>query len=113
MKSIKFDDSVFTDKILEKCDLEKMQTKRLIHLVHCSTNSHYNKVTIKGVEGYFINYSWDNDNLIAYWYNEKELRDILKTRPHIPNKKERKVIIANLIAQNKRKTKRILKYEND
>lgn len=55
---------------------------------------------------------WINNYPIEYyWANEKVLRNILKTRPNIPNKPQVKQAIKKSIAENKRKVKRNLKYK--
>lgn len=52
----------------------------------------------------------DNYPTEYYWADENILREILKTRPNIPNKIQRKNIIKKKISENKRHTKRHLLY---
>lgn len=87
----------FTNYYLEREDLEKLHTRVLINMIHASKNSHRNRVNG------WINYTWDMGN--HWWYNEEMLRDVLKHRPHMPNKKESIAIRKAKIAQNKKKTK--------
>lgn len=87
------------EHILEKVDLEKMYTRQLINMIHHSDETtHCNK------KDGLVEYMWDGED--SWWFNEQELRDILKTRPHIPSKKEAHELRKAIIAQNKRKTKR-------
>ena len=87
------------EHILEKADLEKMHTKQLINMIHHSDETtHCNK------KDGLVEYMWDGSD--SWWFNEQELRDILKTRPHIMSKKESREFRKKLIAENRRKTKR-------
>lgn len=87
----------FTNYYLEREDLEKLHTRVLINMIHAANNSHRNRVNG------WINYTWDMGK--HYWYNEEMLRDILRHRPHMPNKKESIAIRKAKIAENKCKTK--------
>ena len=89
---------------LERADLEKMHTNQLIRLVRIAASEHINR------ENGWINYKWDDE--MNWWYNEQELRDILKNRPHIPNSKENKANIKKRISESRRKVKRNLTYNS-
>ena len=90
----------FTYIYLEKEDLEKFSTRELIAMVHCTNNKRCN------AHDGWVEFDWDD------WYSkffyEKDIREILSTRPHIPNREERKQIIL----ANRKRTKKILKYKN-
>lgn len=81
-------------------DLEKLNTRVLIRMIHCTNNER-----CLSHDGW-VEFEWDD--CYSKWFNEEVLRDILSKRPHIPNREERK---QNILATRKR-TKRILKYKN-
>ena len=104
-----------------KEELESFSTERLVsfihhnHLyrrdVHMMSPNFYNNLHRGIIE---VEADWSGDNTLNayYWANEEELREILKTRPNIPNKQQKKRMLKMVIAENKVKTKRNLKYRN-
>lgn len=104
-----------------KEDLEKLSTKQLIDFIRHNDiyGSGFWNIHVDNLSEHFceelieVHIDWINDNCINayYWANEKELREILKTRPNIPNKQQRKKVIKDIIAKNKKNTKRNLKYQ--
>lgn len=103
-----------------KEELESFSTEKLVSFMHHNQLYrhddymmspdfvHYYKKGIIEVEA---DWSGDNDLKAWYWAVEEELREILKTRPNIPNKIQRKNTLKKTIAENKKKTKRNLKYQ--
>lgn len=78
----------------EREDLEKLSTRELISIVHCASNKTFDN------DGKYFEFAFDDD-----WVNvceEAVIRDILKNRPHIPNRKERKEIINKLRGKRKK-----------
>jgi len=109
----------------EREDLERLTTEQLISFIaHIRTwhtmyfrDYHYDDDYEARFKEYIDKYVlvreiWpDNYPIEYYWADEKVLREILKTRPNIPNKIQRKQAIKRSIAENKKKTKRNLKYQ--
>lgn len=104
-----------------KEELESFSTEKLVsfihhnHLyrrdVHMMSPSFYNNLHKGIIE---VEADWGGDNTLKayHWAVEEELREILKTRPNIPNKQQKKKALKETIAENKVKTKRNLKYRN-
>lgn len=88
--------------IAEKSDLEKISTKELIWMIHLSTRA--NVKNRYGIYNEYVMYDMNSDSGWIKVYKESELREILKTRPHIPNKKESKEI-RQMKANNNKKIK--------
>jgi hypothetical protein len=112
--------------VYEREDLEKLTTKQLIsfiahirnwHIRYFDADYRYDGDYESRWEEYIKDYVlvreiWpDNYPREYYWADEEVLREILKTRPNIPNKIQRKRMIINKIHQNKKNTKRNLKYQ--
>ena len=111
--------------VYEKEDLEKLSTEQLIgFIVHIRNwyrwyfseiryEDDYESRYAEYIDKYVCVYEFWPDNYPTeyYWADEKVLRDILKTRPNIPNKIQRKKHIKELIHQNKKNTKRNLIYK--
>ena len=109
----------------EREDLEKLTTEQLISFIrHIRTwhtmyfrdwhrDDDYEARFKEYIDKYvLVREIWpDNYPIEYYWADEEVLREILKTRPNIPNKIQRKRIIINKIHQNKKNTKRNLKYK--
>ena len=101
-----------TNVYLEREDLEKMHTKQLIEIKHIiSAHEREWNVDVSSdwlKDGWFM-YKWD----YPYWMfvNAHTLNEVLRTRPHYPSHRENIENIKKLIASNKRKTKRNLKYK--
>ena len=101
-------------------ELEKLSTEKLVilmrhhceyrHDTHMMSPEYYDNIHKGIIE---VGADWGSENTLKayYWAIETELREILKTRPNIPNKNQRKNIIKKLISQNKKKTKRKLIYK--
>ena len=54
---------------------------------------------------------WRDSAVLEFTYADEEMiREILKLRPHIPSKKERKEMTRQMITQSRGKTKRNLKF---
>lgn len=81
----------------ERKDLEKMQTRRLIRFLRAQDGNHRDDGWIELEWGHY--YIW--------LVNEAELRDVLSTRPHVPNKIERR----NMINSMKKKSKKTLEFK--
>jgi len=103
-----------------KEELESFSTEKLVSFMRHNQFYHHDNYMMspdfaemydKGIIE--VEADWGGDNhLIAYhWANEQELREILKTRPNIPNKQQKKKALKETIAENKKKTKRNLKYQ--
>jgi len=90
----------FTYVYYEKEDLEKFSTRQLIRMVHCTNNSRC--ISSNG----WVEFEWDD--MWSKLFYEKDIREILNTRPHIPNREDRK----RIILANRKRTKKILKYRN-
>ena len=78
----------------EREDLEKLSTRELIAIIHCASNRTFIN------DGKYFEFEFGD-----YWMNvceESVVRDILKTRPHIPNRKERKEMINKLRGKRKK-----------
>lgn len=112
--------------ILEKDDLEKLSTKELInfiahirywHLKYFDADFRYEGDYESRWEEYIKDYvvvkeTWpDNYPTEYYWTDENILREILKNRPNVPNKIQRKNILKQIVSENKKRTKRNLKYK--
>ena len=112
--------------VYEKEDLEKLSTRELIgfishirnwHLKYFDADYRYDGDYESRWEEYIKDYvvvkeTWpDNYPTEYYWADEKMLREILKTRPNIPNKIQRKKMLRNIISENKKNTKKNLKYK--
>jgi len=109
----------------EREDLEKLTTEQLISFIrHIHTwhtmyfrdwhrDDDYEARFKEYIDKYVcVREIWpDNYPIEYYWADEEILREILKTRPNIPNKVQRKKMIIDRIHQNKKNTKRILKYK--
>ena len=111
--------------VYEKDDLEKLSTRELIGFICHIRNWHfrnfnadyryegdYESTWADYIKDYVVvKETWpDNYPTEYYWADEKVLRDILKTRPNIPNKIQRKNALKKIISQNKKTVKRNLKY---
>ncbi|MBQ3415865.1 MAG: hypothetical protein IJH39_11155 [Clostridia bacterium] len=112
--------------VYEEDDLKKLSTRELIGFICHIRNWHFRNFNAdyrydgdyeSRWEEYIKDYvvvkeTWpDNYHPTEYyWTDEKVLRDILKTRPNIPNKIQRKNALKKIIAQNKKKVKRNIKY---
>jgi len=111
--------------VYEKEDLEKLSTRELIGFISHIRNWHhmyfdadyrYEGDYESRWEEYIKDYvvvkeTWpDNYPTEYYWTDEKVLRDILKTRPNIPNKIQLKNKRKQIISENKKSVKRNLKY---
>ena len=110
--------------IYEREDLEKMTTKQLIGFIrHIGTwhrmyfmDWRYDDDYVARYKQYIDKYVcvrefWpDNYPTTYYWADEDVLREILKTRPNIPNKIQNYQKRKANIAANRRKVKHNLKY---
>lgn len=110
--------------VYEREDLEKLTTEQLISFIrHIGTwhrayfrDYHYDDDYEARFKEYIDKYVlvreiWpDNYPIEYYWADEEVLREILKTRPNIPNKIQRKNMIKKKISESKRHTKRHLLY---
>lgn len=115
------------NKIYTKSDLEKMTTRQLVDFIaynrsYGSYEWQYNdykkytlpeSVDIPNREDYIlIDSEWDDNVEKTWcWANEKELRDILKTRPNIPNKIQARQARQKAAAESRRSSKKVLKYK--
>ena len=112
--------------VYEKEDLEKFSTERLVGFIaHIRTwyrmyfsdiryEDDYESRFKEYIDKYVCVYEFWPDNYHPteyYWADENMLREILKTRPNIPNKIQVKNHIKRLIHQNKKNTKRNLIYK--
>ena len=91
--------------IAEKSDLEKLHTKVLIDMIHLSKRTNNTGLVNFhpwrwGEHNEYVIYDMDSNWVKVY--KESELREILKTRPHIPNKKEAKAIRQQKSKQHKK-----------
>ena len=101
-------------------ELEDLSTEKLVLLMrhHCTyrhdehmmTPDYYHNLHRGIIE---VDAKWTGDNTLQayYWAIEDELREILKTRPNVPNKEQRRKKRIRIISENRRKTKRNLKYK--
>lgn len=110
--------------VYEYEDLEKLATRELVGFIAHIRNWHrmyfsdwhmpddYEERYKEYIDKYVcVKETWpDNYPTEYYWADEKMLREILNTRPNIPNKIQRKNIIKKKINENKRHTKRHLLY---
>lgn len=112
--------------VYEKDDLEKLSTEQLVNFIRQIRNWHlkyfnadyryegdYESTWAEYIKDYVVvKETWpDNYPTEYYWVDEKVLRDILKTRPNIPNKIQRKNRLKDIISENRKHTKKILKYK--
>lgn len=124
-------------RLMEMADLESLHTKTLIKMLRYERKNkydydncdqiydnrynmlqfrliNYGQYTWEDVQRYksYIEVKpWKNTSVLEYTYADEEMiRGILKTRPHIPSKEERKEMTRQMIARNRRKTKRNLKF---
>ena len=111
--------------VYEKEDLENMTTEQLVSFIRHITiwhsmyfrDWHYEDDYESRYKEYIDKYvcvheTWpENYPTEYYWSNEDDLRAILKTRPNIPNKIQKKKALKEIISENKKKTKRNLKYK--
>lgn len=111
----------------EKEDFEQMSTQQLVAFIAHIRNWYrryfhdwyyedevpYEKKYKEFIDKYVcVREIWsDNYPTEYYWADENVLREILKTRPNVPNKPQRKQAIKDCIHKNKRNTKRNLKYK--
>ena len=103
-----------------KEELESFSTEKLVSFMHHNQLYRHDDYMMspdfvemydKGIIEVEADWSGDNTLRAYYWANEEELREILKTRPNIPNKQQKKKALKETIAENKKKTKRNLKYQ--
>lgn len=114
------------NKIYTKEMLEKMPTEQLVGFIS------YNRcfggfwcgmdylnyelpddIDIPNRDDYIlVGKDW-NDNIekARMWANETELREILKSRPNIPNKSQRRKTRQDAAAESRKSTKKNLKYK--
>lgn len=124
-------------RLMEMADLESLHTKTLIKMLRYERKNkydydncdqiydnrynmlqfrliNYGQYTWEDVQRYksYIEVKpWKNTSVLEYTYADEEMiRGILKTRPNIPSKEERKEMTRQMIARNRRKTKRNLKF---
>lgn len=112
--------------VYEEDDLKKLSTRELIgfichirnwHIRYFDSDYRYDGDYESRWEEYIKDYVlvkeiWTNHRPTEYyWIDEKVLRNILSTRPNIPSKGQKKQEIKKSIAENKKKTKRNLKYK--
>lgn len=124
-------------RLMEMADLESLHTKTLIKMLRYERKNkydydncdqiydnrynmlqfrliNYGQYTWEDVQRYksYIEVKpWKNTSVLEYTYADEEMiRGILKTRPNIPNKEERKEMTRQMITRNRRKTKRNLKF---
>jgi hypothetical protein len=123
---------------MERKDLESLHTKTLISMLRYEIKHHggdydeceqiydngYNILQFRLTEygGYSRNdvqkykswievKGWKFTSVLEFTYaDEATIREILKTRPHIPSKKEMKEITRQMIIESRGKTKRNLKF---
>lgn len=103
-----------------KEELESFSTERLVNFMHHNQfyrnddymmSPEFADYYQKGIIEVEADWGGDNDLKAYYWAIEEELREILKTRPNIPNKQQKKKALKDTIAENKKKVKRNLKYQ--
>lgn len=113
--------------VYEREDLEKLTTEQLISFIrHIGTwhrtyfrDYHYDDDYEARFKEYIDKYVlvreiWpDNYPTEYYWADEEVLREILKTRPNIPNKIQRKNSLKRKISENRKAVKRKLKYHKN
>lgn len=124
-------------RLMEMADLESLHTKTLIKMLRYERKNKYDYDNCDQIydnrynmlQFRLINYGqyiwedvqryksyievkpWKNTSVLEYTYADEEMiRGILKTRPNTPNKEERKEMTRQMIARNRRKTKRNLKF---
>ena len=111
--------------VYEEDDLKKLSTLELIGFIahirnwyirYFDSDYRYEEDYESRWEEYIKDYvlvkeTWpDNYPTEYYWADEKILREILKTRPNIPNKIQRRNKRKQIISENKKSVKRNLKY---
>ena len=103
-----------------KEELESFSTEKLISFIHHNRfyrhddymmSPDWDEMYDKGIIEVEADWGGDNDLKGYYWADEEVLREILKTRPNIPNKVQKKQALKKVIAENKKSTKRNLKYQ--
>ena len=115
------------NKIYTKEMLEKMSTEQLVGFISYHRHSggfwygmDYVNFTlpenydIPAREDYIlVHRDWcgENTETTRFWANEKELREILKTRPNIPNKEQKRKARQDAAAGSRKSTKKNLKYK--
>lgn len=114
--------------VYEREDLEKLTTEQLIsfianirnwHIRYFDADYRYEGDYESRWEEYIKDYvlvreTWlDNYPTEYYWTDEAVLREILKTRPNIPNKIQRKNSLKQKISENRKAVKRKLKYRKN
>lgn len=109
--------------IYEEDDLKKLSTYELINFIRhikyfdadYRYEGDYESRWKEYIKDYVLVYEiWpDNSPLEYYWTDEKVLREILKTRPNIPNKIQRKNALKQKISENRKAVKRKLKYHKN
>ena len=115
------------NKIYTKSDLEKMTTRQLVDFIAYNRSygsyewqyGDYKKrrlpesVNIPNREDYIlIDSEWDDNVEKTWcWANETELREILKSRPNIPNKTQARRSRQKAAAESRRSSKKVLKYK--
>ena len=113
--------------IYSKSDLEAMDTERLVNFVSYNRSYGYyewqygdykkyrlpESVNIPNRDDYIlVGKDWDDNIEKAHmWANETELREILKSRPNIPNKSQRREARQKRAAESRKSVKRNLKYK--
>ena len=124
--------------LMEKKDLESLHTKVLIKMLRYETKHYagdydnceqiydngynmlqfrlteyggYTREQVQKYKSYIEVKPWKYTSVLEYTYADEEMiREILKTRPHIPSKKERKEMTRLMITESRGKTKRNLKF---
>ena len=113
--------------VYEREDLEKLTTEQLISFIAHIRNWHamyfrdwhvsgdYEERYKEYIDKYVcVREIWpDNYPTEYYWADEEVLREILKTRPNIPNKIQRKNSLKQKISENRKAVKRKLKYHKN
>ena len=115
------DDFGFINYVYSKEELENFSTEKLVNFIHHNQkyrHDSYGQSPLSligwGEDKYIeVHQDWVGDNTLNgyYWANEDELRTILKTRPNIPNKQQRKQMLKDKISENKKNVKKNLIYK--
>ena len=103
-----------------KEELESFSTEKLVGFIHFARFSRHDDYYIapdfadyyhKGIIQ--VEADWIGDNTLNHynWAVEEELREILKTRPNIPNKQQKKKMLKDTISENRKNVKKNLKYK--
>lgn len=101
-------------------ELESLSTEELVQFMRHNTKYRHDTHMMspdfcdnldKGIIEVGADWGGENTLKAYYWAIEEELREILKTRPNIPNKQQKKKMLKDIISQNRKKTKRNLKYK--